>query len=122
MPSGEKPRGAIQDWTDILTIPGLRSPSVQRHADGESAKTTPVSRLQATLGGQRGLQGILRSMKSSQEAIPSTFDHDPTLAHDSVPYQHIVLSERMTHSLGLLFPLACAALNVGEQEGDGPGW
>jgi hypothetical protein len=67
----------------------------------------------------RGGDRVVSGVEGSVEPVAGRLDHEAIVRLDGGAHDRIVTGERRPHRLGMLFPEARRALEIGEQERDG---
>ena len=114
---GEDPRHPIEGGTEVVPVARLGGARVERHPDPQRAGLVPGRIAQRALGGDRRVDGRDGVGEDREHPVAGRLDHAAAMPVDARAQEPIVLGERRTHPVGVLFPEARAALDVREQEG-----
>jgi hypothetical protein len=79
--------------------------------------------MQRLLQGGSGGHGVGGLGKDGEAAValPARAHEETTVPLDVLLYEDIMARQRLAHGVGVLLPQQGATLDVGEEEGDGPG-
>ena len=91
------------------------------HSDAQRAGCFPWLRAQRALGLDGGRHCVVRGCKCRVKPVARRLHDVSAVPLDSVTDQLVVASQRALHCLRLVLPEPRRALEVREQEGDGPG-
>src|SRR5262245_61935701 len=95
---------------------------MQGYAHAQSADLLPRLGAERSLGSQGSGQGLLCIAKRGVERIAGGSKNDAAMSLDRQAQNGIVAGEGCPHSLGVLFPQAGAALDIGENKSDSSSW
>ena len=81
----------------------------------------PFPRLgsEVKLGGKRGLERVVCGGEGSAEGIADGLENIALMRFNALAHQGIVACKGGLHSVGVLLPKPCAALDVGEEKSYG---
>src|SRR5688572_14572266 len=95
---------------------------MQRYAYPQAAHVPPVHGKEGTLGLQRGRNRSRGSRKGGLNRVANGLEVDAAMRLDGRIEQGKMALDRGSHRLAVPLPERGAALDVGEEKGDGPAW
>jgi hypothetical protein len=117
VPGSEKAGHTVEGRAEVVPLPHLRLPGVHRHPHPKPRHFP----LQHPLRLDRRLHRVRGGTKHGAELIADGLEDVTVVRDDGRAEQRVVAGEGIPHRGGLLFPEAGAALDVGEEKGDGAG-
>ena len=123
MRDGAQPGTAVDGGAVVVALAQVGLAGVQRHAHAQRRGCRPGLGMQRLLEGGSGGDGIGGARKDGEAAVAlAAWPHDmPIVLGDDLLDQRIMPHERLAHRIAVLLPERGAALDVGEEEGDGAG-
>ena len=123
MAGGQQAREAVQPGSEVVAVAGFGGGGVQRHADPQGADVCSGqgSAAQRPLGSERGGDGIRCRGEGRLHGIADRLEEHAAVGLDGRAQQGEVALDRGRHRRPVPLPQRGAALDVGEEEGDGAG-
>ncbi len=121
MARSQEPGKSIERRAKVVVVALLGYTRVQGDPHPKGGVLAPGFGLEGTLGSERGLKRIERRDKGGTEGVAGPLEDLPKVRLDALAEDHIVLGESSLHGVAMLLPARRAALDVGEEKGDGAG-
>ena len=121
VPGRHDPGGAVHGGAEVVAAPLLGLPAVDAHPHPQRAGLAPRLGDQAALRGEARRRRVDRAGEDRHHPVAGRLDHRAAGSLDGVAQDRVVPAEGDLHAVRELLPQARAALQVGEQEGQGSG-
>jgi len=112
VPRSHHPCGAVDVHADVVAVGDDRLAAVDSHPHPDTDLGKGVLR------GDRGLNGIGRSLEGGEERVATGIDNDATVLGDCRTHDAVVLCEERGVVVSELVQQPRGALDVGEEKGD----
>jgi hypothetical protein len=120
MPRRQHSRYPVEGGAKVVAVPRLRRPDVKGHTRA-AAWRRATALLAAPWPGQGRGEGVGCRGEGGAELIADRLEDVPLVGFDGLAQDGVVVGEGALHGLGVLLPEPGAALDVGEEKGDGTG-
>ncbi len=122
MGSGHQAGEAIESGSEVIPVMGLSGDGMHRHPNSKRAiHRGPALRCQRPLCIEGRGYGIRSGGEGGLDGIADGFEEHAVVCLDCCPQERVVALDRRRHRRLVLLPERGAALDVGEEEGDGAG-
>jgi len=118
---GHQTRRAVERSAVVVAVAQLGLARVQRHAHAQGAGLAPGLRLQTPLAGGDGDDAVEGRGKDSIQAIAGRLDDLAVVGLDGGAQDNVMPGQGGLHLFRMPVPKLGAALDIGEEEGDGAG-
>ena len=120
-----QPGDTVHRRPEVVSVALDGFTGVQRGTDGErgevGAAAAPILDRDGPLDRDSGIQRVPGAGEDRAKGVAHRLEDDPAMGLDRRAQERVVPLERHPHRLGLPLPTLGAALDVGEEEGDGTG-
>jgi hypothetical protein len=118
---GGQPGATVQRRPEVVPVLEFDLARVQPHPDAEVTERAPVLGLHPSLAGERGRDRAGGRGEGGVDGVPHRLEHRPPVRLDGFAQQGVVPAHGLPVGGRAGLEQAGAPLQVGEQEGDGPG-
>ena len=119
MRGGQQPGDPVQRRPEVVALARLGRAGVQGHADLDARGLRPGLRRERRRGRAGGRERVARGGERRAERVADGLEDAAVVPLDGFAQESVVASQCGPHRLGALLPEPGAALDVGEEEGDG---
>src|SRR5579871_1313864 len=112
----------IEGRTEVVSLTLFCCAGMKRHAHPHRADFCPVLLRERLLRDKGGGKRIGGSGKGGTEGIADRFEDMAVMLGDGLFQQGVMAGKSCSHGFWILLPELGAALDVREEEGDGPSW
>jgi hypothetical protein len=118
----EEARHPVQRRSEVVATAWLDHAGVEGHPHPEGADLPPLLPEYGALGIEGSGDGCGSGGKSGADLVAHALEDTTAVGLDGAMHKDIVARERRFHRRSMLLPEPGAALDVGEEKGNGAGW
>lgn len=122
VPGGKHPRGSIQGLAEIIAASELRDAAMKGHPNPDRGLGGPCFIGEGALGRFHRGDRAHRAGERGKEGVAHGLEDEALVRLDGVAQDLVVTGEGDAHRRRFALPELGAALDIGQEEGDGSGW
>ena len=122
MSGGHDAGTAIERGAEVVPVSHLRRAGMDAHTCAKHCRLRPNFGKQSLLNGKGCGQRVSGDSKGGGDAVPGCLEDDAVAVGNCLSEKCVMSCNGLSHGIGKGFPEFGPSFNVGEQEGDSPGW